>query len=64
MNVQNPSAGRRASGNVRTRSYYSTEKGEIFTNFNNQHGVRQSSLFSGKHLRLIEESIRKTRMLC
>lgn len=51
MNVQNPSAGRRASGNVRTRSYYSTEKGEIFTNFNNQHGVRQSSLFSGKHPR-------------
>ena len=51
VNVQNPSAGRRASGNVRTRSYYSTEKGEIFTNFNNQHGVRQSSLFSGKHPR-------------
>lgn len=51
VNVQNPSAGRRASGNIRTRSYYSTEKGEIFTNFNNQHGVRQSSLFSGKHPR-------------
>lgn len=51
VNVQNPSAGRRASGNVRTRSYYSTEKGEIFTNFNNQCGVRQSSFFSGKHPR-------------
>lgn len=51
VNVQNPSASRRVSGNVRTGVIIAPKTGGDFANFSNQRGVRQSSLFLGKHRR-------------